>query len=64
MSDDGMLWSDQAGGVPSIRARIAVVMLVVAWFLLMVDVGYCFAMRIVDMGMRIAFTVVVMEVWW
>ena len=33
-----MLWSDQAGGVPSIRARIAVVMLVVAWFLLMVVV--------------------------
>ena len=28
------------------------------------DIGYCFGMRIVDMGMRIAFTVVVMEVWW
>ena len=28
------------------------------------DIGYYFGMRIVDMGMRIAFTVVVMEVWW
>ena len=36
MSGNGMLRSDQAGGVPSICARMVVVTLVVAWFLVMV----------------------------
>ena len=38
MSGNGMLRSDHAGGVPSIRARMVVVMLVVVWFLVMVVV--------------------------